>query len=126
MFSSRRAGFVVPGIGTIHGFWASSQASAIWAGVARFCAAIVPSRSTKPWFAFRASAVKRGTTLRKSEGSTADFPSLIDRFYFRNVEQRSEEHTSELQSLTNIVCRLLLEKKKNDSCNRVTKPYIHT
>src|SRR5258706_16213212 len=25
---------------------------------------------------------------------------------------RSEEHTSELQSLTNIVCRLLLEKKK--------------
>src|SRR5262249_57859903 len=27
---------------------------------------------------------------------------------------RSEEHTSELQSLTNIVCRLLLEKKKTD------------
>src|SRR5438093_8200923 len=29
------------------------------------------------------------------------------------VGGRSEEHTSELQSLTNIVCRLLLEKKKN-------------
>src|SRR5438046_7973688 len=28
---------------------------------------------------------------------------------------RSEEHTSELQSLTNLVCRLLLEKKKNRS-----------
>src|SRR5437016_9929964 len=28
-------------------------------------------------------------------------------------EMRSEEHTSELQSLTNLVCRLLLEKKKN-------------
>src|SRR5258706_914981 len=27
---------------------------------------------------------------------------------------RSEEHTSELKSLTNIVCRLLLEKTKND------------
>src|SRR5258706_9447419 len=27
-------------------------------------------------------------------------------------ESRSEEHTSELQSLTNLVCRLLLEKKK--------------
>src|SRR5438046_5671665 len=26
---------------------------------------------------------------------------------------QSEEHTSELQSLTNLVCRLLLEKKKN-------------
>src|SRR5258706_11895123 len=28
--------------------------------------------------------------------------------------KRSEEHTSELQSLTNLVCRLLLEKKKVD------------
>src|SRR5258706_11965031 len=28
---------------------------------------------------------------------------------------RSEEHTSELQSLTNLVCRLLLEKKRNRS-----------
>src|SRR5438046_9861428 len=27
-------------------------------------------------------------------------------------QPRSEEHTSELQSLTNLVCRLLLEKKK--------------
>src|SRR5438046_9186441 len=31
---------------------------------------------------------------------------------YRRGFQRSEEHTSELQSLTNIVCRLLLEKKK--------------
>src|SRR5437016_11665488 len=29
--------------------------------------------------------------------------------------ERSEEHTSELQSLTNLVCRLLLEKKKKQS-----------
>src|SRR5258706_8461618 len=28
------------------------------------------------------------------------------------LQSRSEEHTSELQSLTNLVCRLLLEKKK--------------
>src|SRR2546430_8820635 len=28
-------------------------------------------------------------------------------------DQRSEEHTSELQSQSNLVCRLLLEKKKN-------------
>src|SRR5258705_6385586 len=28
-------------------------------------------------------------------------------------ERRSEEHTSELQSLRHLVCRLLLEKKKN-------------
>src|SRR5688572_32150612 len=29
---------------------------------------------------------------------------------------RSEEHTSELQSQSNLVCRLLLEKKKTRSC----------
>src|SRR2546430_7737033 len=33
---------------------------------------------------------------------------------------RSEEHTSELQSQSNLVCRLLLEKKKNDFANEVT------
>src|SRR5438093_7590700 len=33
-------------------------------------------------------------------------------------EFRSEEHTSELQSLTNLVCRLLLEKKKGDVCTQ--------
>src|SRR5258706_11828531 len=38
---------------------------------------------------------------------------------------RSEEHTSELQSLTNLVCRLLLEKKKkNKSTSTITK--IHS
>src|SRR2546430_9430064 len=29
------------------------------------------------------------------------------------VDERSEEHTSELQSQSNLVCRLLLEKKNN-------------
>src|SRR3989475_9554146 len=32
----------------------------------------------------------------------------------RHTAARSEEHTSELQSQSNLVCRLLLEKKKND------------
>src|SRR2546425_2707492 len=32
-------------------------------------------------------------------------------------QPRSEEHTSELQSLAYLVCRLLLEKKKNHSVN---------
>src|SRR5438093_3763981 len=34
------------------------------------------------------------------------------------VGVRSEEHTSELQSLTNLVCRLLLEKKKQNGQGR--------
>src|SRR2546430_13620388 len=33
----------------------------------------------------------------------------------RGREERSEEHTSELQSQSNLVCRLLLEKKKQHS-----------
>src|SRR3989441_9718404 len=33
------------------------------------------------------------------------------------LEQRSEEHTSELQSLAYLVCRLLLEKKKKSQDN---------
>src|SRR5258705_2305017 len=33
------------------------------------------------------------------------------------VLKRSEEHTSELQSLRHLVCRLLLEKKKQESSN---------
>src|SRR3712207_7463371 len=33
--------------------------------------------------------------------------------YFRAIEVRSEEHTSELQSRQYLVCRLLLEKKKH-------------
>src|SRR5258706_2074928 len=36
----------------------------------------------------------------------------IDGWYKPPYCRRSEEHTSELQSLTNLVCRLLLEKKK--------------
>src|SRR2546430_4730634 len=37
-----------------------------------------------------------------------------DRFWCRECLCRSEEHTSELQSQSNLVCRLLLEKKKNE------------
>src|SRR5262249_61664510 len=36
----------------------------------------------------------------------------VARFWWLVRPLRSEEHTSELQSLTNLVCRLLLEKKK--------------
>src|SRR5690606_40041517 len=46
-----------------------------------------------------------------------DYPTIgLRRRNFRL--RRSEEHTSELQSRENLVCRLLLEKKKNDSSTR--------
>src|SRR5256885_9431091 len=45
---------------------------------------------------------------RKATMKTEDDPLLS----IGDVAQRSEEHTSELQSPCNLVCRLLLEKKK--------------
>src|SRR5438046_6123835 len=46
-------------------------------------------------------------------------PPFDDRAELRGTsnpaQNRSEEHTSELQSLTNLVCRLLLEKKKSNT-----------
>src|SRR5688572_32754045 len=38
---------------------------------------------------------------------------LLAEMLVRTYHERSEEHTSELQSQSNLVCRLLLEKKKN-------------
>src|SRR5690625_5833371 len=38
-------------------------------------------------------------------------------------DQRSEEHTSELQSRGHLVCRLLLEKKKTIGCNVIKTVY---
>src|SRR2546430_6129673 len=37
------------------------------------------------------------------------------------TSKRSEEHTSELQSQSNLVCRLLLEKKKKKNCNKTSR-----
>src|SRR3989440_3438508 len=39
----------------------------------------------------------------------------------RKLQKRSEEHTSELQSRSDLVCRLLLEKKKKKKNNKVNK-----
>src|SRR5438093_9285227 len=39
---------------------------------------------------------------------------------------RSEEHTSELQSLTNLVCRLLLEKKKRTEAQSHSSDSLRT
>src|SRR2546427_13125834 len=52
-------------------------------------------------------ADERGRTL----GDAGDVAHLLDDV--EEAGERSEEHTSELQSQSNLVCRLLLEKKKN-------------
>src|SRR5437016_8527895 len=51
-------------------------------------------------------AIIRAAIVGVIHNSAAVLADVIQRV------RRSEEHTSELQSLTNLVCRLLLEKKK--------------
>src|SRR2546426_6703631 len=52
-------------------------------------------------------------TSKRSAGDTAWAP------------RRSEEHTSELQSPCNLVCRLLLEKKKKKQAHELTRIIKH-
>src|SRR5688572_33402778 len=56
------------------------------------------------------------TTLFRSSSSRAPpHAAWYSRFRARAPRmRRSEEHTSELQSQSNLVCRLLLEKKKRE------------
>src|SRR5437016_10206027 len=52
----------------------------------------------------RAARLRLGDRICSTSADSADI---------RETVMRSEEHTSELQSLTNLVCRLLLEKKNH-------------
>src|SRR5256885_10556808 len=61
------------------------------------------------------------TTLFRS-GWTS-FLERANPFWFRAQHTRSEEHTSELQSPCNLVCRLLLEKKKHSCASHIRTSY---
>src|SRR5256884_3850540 len=56
--------------------------------------------------------------FRKMEGEDAEIVPTPSNETKR--EGRSEEHTSELQSRLHLVCRLLLEKKKNNARDKIT------
>src|SRR5256885_12998046 len=58
---------------------------------------------------------KRGRVGRDSNEFELYDTGLVD------IMERSEEHTSELQSPCNLVCRLLLEKKKNEAYQRLSQ-----
>src|SRR5262245_64033733 len=58
-----------------------------------------------------------------SSGSCSSWEKSVSGKVGVKEKSRSEEHTSELQSLRHLVCRLLLEKKKK---NKVTKPILKT
>src|SRR5258706_1393330 len=74
-----------------------------------------PAASPSP--STRASAIVRnifrsGSSHRLESNRPKAFPLRSNPWIIWMKLWRSEEHTSELQSLTNLVCRLLLEKKK--------------
>src|SRR5262245_62372118 len=65
--------------------------------------------------------VPRAIRTRGTGRPLLDVEQVVDRHHLR-----SEEHTSELQSLRHLVCRLLLEKKKTTRCTsrrRIREPY---
>src|SRR5687768_17707785 len=59
-------------------------------------------------------AIGFGTNFFDTLGIGSYAPSTALFRFFRLVPDRSEEHTSELQSRLHLVCRLLLEKKNNN------------
>src|SRR5690606_39865860 len=69
----------------------------------------------------RRSSDSPGSAGRRCSSSSGRYPS---RNWWPTTQppMRSEEHTSELQSRENLVCRLLLEKKKESVVSEV----IHT
>src|SRR5256885_9527657 len=62
---------------------------------------------------FRSDENRSGDVHGVNQADTFTDPALANKFFdcLGNIH-RSEEHTSELQSPCNLVCRLLLEKKK--------------
>src|SRR5258705_3240196 len=74
------------------------------------------------------------TTLFRSSGNTTSQSHFTPSYQchqtplalMQHTKQRSEEHTSELQSLRHLVCRLLLEKKKIESLSRDEAPCRHS
>src|SRR5436309_12591827 len=73
-----------------------------------------PPRSTL----FPYTTLFRSIRRKKFEGVMESSKVVVPSPSSSPKSTRSEEHTSELQSRENLVCRLLLEKKKSISANR--------
>src|SRR5690349_25098468 len=58
--------------------------------------------------------VQRGRTFNEIDSIEGAKVCIVRPALVRELETRSEEHTSELQSRRDLVCRLLLEKKKKN------------
>src|SRR2546427_8680754 len=80
-----------------------------------------PPRSTL--FPYTTLFRSRPASDTRARRAAPAFPAHQDWLQIGEVsDQRSEEHTSELQSQSNLVCRLLLEKKKKKQPNASPHP----
>src|SRR5438874_7196119 len=75
------------------------------------CVAFLATHESRVWLASLPNCITTEFS-GSAHGHTADPEN--------SVVMRSEEHTSELQSRRELVCRLLLEKKKHASLNATT------
>src|SRR5688572_20422072 len=80
-----------------------------------------PTRRSSDLRAEGASADRRARAGQLPRDRRAVEPAGVR----RGVLVRSEEHTSELQSQSNLVCRLLLEKKKPTAIHRSAPAVVH-
>src|SRR2546425_5973774 len=72
-----------------------------------------PPPITQPWTAAMTGFVR----CQRCKSSVTESRSRAHHRLMYSATSRSEEHTSELQSLAYLVCRLLLEKKKKAQIN---------
>src|SRR5690606_41074245 len=80
---------------------------------------------SSPWAARRGTPSTRPETWPRGSPTPCSPPQGPRRSPSRSCP-RSEEHTSELQSRENLVCRLLLEKKKNNINRTHSQENYHT
>ena len=79
--------------------------------------------SKYPKILYKEEGMREGMQIEDANIGVDDKVELLDALSETGLQQivvRSEEHTSELQSLVNLVCRLLLEKK--NSLNLLHRP----
>src|SRR2546427_8104126 len=83
-----------------------------------------PPRSTLFPYTTLFRSNPRAKSREGALGLTQVLPSTARLYEPGLTTSRSEEHTSELQSQSNLVCRLLLEKKKNNGSD--IDYHVHT
>src|SRR2546429_755769 len=72
-----------------------------------------PADSPEPYKIAASTPFDFGAKNLTPYGGLFPVSTMLEKLGFKKL--RSEEHTSELQSRLHLVCRLLLEKKKNES-----------